>query len=171
MTDLAVFEIGRAYRADGSGTAPRLAVNARPSDAALAELDAAVPSQPRRVAGVLVGNRVPAGWQGKAEPFEWSDAVAAALVVARTVGVAVAVTKDSFAPWHPGRCAKLTLADGEFVGYAGELHPKVLETLGLPKRAVAFELRLDALIAAGEGALVATESVSGQPLAKEDFAF
>ena len=34
-------------------------------------------------------------------------------------------------PWHPGRCASLT-ADGRVVGYAGELHPKVLTELGLP---------------------------------------
>ena len=170
-TDLAVFEIGRAYRADGSGRASRPAVDARPSDAELAALDAALPSQPRRVAGVLVGNRVRAGWQGKAEPFDWSDAVAAALVVARTAGAEVTVTNDAYPPWHPGRCAKISLADGEFVGYAGELHPGVLETLGLPKRTVAFELRLDALIVAGEGSLVVALPVSGLPLAKEDFAF
>ncbi len=170
-TDLAVFEIGRAYRAEGTARAARPAIDARPSDAELAALDAALPSQPRRVAGVLIGHRVPVGWQGAAEPFEWSDAVAAALVVARTVGAEVTVTGDAFGPWHPGRCAKLSLADGEYVGHAGELHPKVLETLGLPKRTVAFELRLDALIAAGERLLVAAEPVSGQPLAKEDLAF
>jgi len=171
MTDLAVFEIGRAYRAEGTASALRPAIDARPSGAELAALDAALPSQPRRVAGVLIGHRVPAGWQGPAEPFEWSDAVAAALVVARIAGAEVTVTGDAFGPWHPGRCAKLSLAAGEYVGHAGELHPKVLETLGLPKRTVAFELRLDALIAAGAGLLVAAEPVSGQPLAKEDLAF
>ena len=170
-TDLAVFEIGRAYRADGSGRAPRPGVGGRPADAELEALDAAIPSQPRRVAGILVGNRVPSAWDAKAEPFEWSDAVAAALVVARIAGVEVETVSEAAAPWHPGRCATFRLADGTFVGHAGELHPKVLETVGLPKRAVAFELVLDPLIDASDGTLVAATPVLTQPLAKEDLAF
>ena len=169
--DLAVFEIGRAYRADGSGPAPRPSVAGRPLDVELKELDAALPSQPRRVAGVLVGNREPAGWQGPARPFDWSDALAAALLVARTVGTEVSVRGGAFGPWHPGRCAILTLPDGGLAGHAGELHPKACENLGLPARTVAFEMRLDALIAAADGRLVHAVPVSGQPVAKEDLAF
>jgi hypothetical protein len=45
---------------------------------------------------------------------------------------------------HPGRCAELRVGDWP-VGHAGELHPKVVEALGLPKRTVAMELDLDAL--------------------------
>jgi len=89
LADLAVFEVGRAFRADGTGAAPHPGVAGRPSDVELEELDAALPSQPRHVAGVCVGARVPAGWQGPAQPFEWSDAVAAAGLVARTVGAEV----------------------------------------------------------------------------------
>ncbi len=171
LTDVAVFEIGRAYRERGAGVAPRPPVTDRPSDADLAALDAALPSQPRRVAGVMVGHRESAGWAGPARPYDWSDAVAAALLVARTAGAEVRVRNEPFGPWHPGRCATLTLPDGELVGHAGELHPKVCENLGLPARTVAFEVRLDALVAAGEGRLVQAVPVSGQPLAKEDLAF
>ena len=169
--DLAVFEIGRAYRADGTGTAPRPGVTARPSDVELKELDAALPSQPRHVAGVCTGARVPAGWQGPAQAFEWSDALGAALLVARTAGVDVHVRSDDAAPWHPGRCAALVLADGTVVGHAGELHPRVLGDLELPARTCAFEVDLDALVAAGAGRMVQAVAVSGQPLAKEDLAF
>ena len=130
-----------------------------------------MPSQPRRVAGVLVGGRVRAGWRGAAQSFDWSDAVEAALLVARTVGADVRVVAQACAPWHPGRCATLRLADGDVVGNAGELHPKVCENLGLPARTVAFEVHLDALIAAGEDRLVAAVPVSVQPSAKEDLAF
>lgn len=171
VTDLAIFEIGRAYRADGAGPAPRPSIAGRPSETELKELDAALPSQPRRIAGVMLGNREPAGWQGPARAYEWSDAVAAALLVARTVGADVTVSNAAFGPWHPGRCATLTLARGELAGHAGELHPKACENLGLPPRTVAFEVRLDALIAAGEGRLVAAVPVSVQPVAKEDLAF
>lgn len=170
-TDLALFEIGRAYRADGSASAPRPSIAGRPSEIELKELDAALPSQPRRLAGIMLGNREPAGWQGPARPYEWSDAVAAALLVAGTVGADVSVSNGSFGPWHPGRCAVLRLPGGDLVGHAGELHPKACENLGLPPRTVAFEVRLDALIAAGEGRLAAARPVSVQPLAKEDLAF
>ena len=59
-------------------------------------------------------------------------------------------------PWHPGRCARLTLADGTLVGHAGELNPKVLAALDLPARSVAFEVDLDVVIGA-----VPTEPVPG----------
>ena len=49
-------------------------------------------------------------------------------------GRPVVVANDpSHAPWHPGRCARITLADGTLVGHAGELHPKVLAALELPR--------------------------------------
>ncbi len=169
--DLAVFEIGRAYRAEGTGVAPRPPVDRRPTDAELAELDAALPVQPRHVAGVLTGNRLPAGWQGPAQPFDWSDAVDAALLVARTTGADVEVSADAHEPWHPGRCARITVPDGRLVGHAGELHPRVLAALDLPARTCAFEVDLDALVAAGEGGIAGAVPVSAHPVAKEDLAF
>ncbi|TGJ97968.1 hypothetical protein DLJ96_01300, partial [Actinotalea fermentans ATCC 43279 = JCM 9966 = DSM 3133] len=71
----------------------------------------------------------------------------------------VVVADRDHAPWHPGRTARLELVDGTVVGHAGELHPKVLETLGLPARTVAFEVDLDALIAAAPGQPVQAEPV------------
>ena len=47
-------------------------------------------------------------------------------------------------PFHPGRCAQFTLADGSLIGHAGELHPKVTAALGLPARTVAAEVDVDA---------------------------
>lgn len=47
-------------------------------------------------------------------------------------------------PWHPGRCAQLRV-EGMPVGHAGELHPAMVEALGLPARSCAMELDLTAL--------------------------
>jgi phenylalanyl-tRNA synthetase beta chain len=58
--------------------------------------------------------------------------------------VSLSVRAGDLAPWHPGRCAQLLVGDLP-VGYAGELHPKVVEALGLPKRTCAMELKLDGL--------------------------
>ncbi|PJI94302.1 phenylalanine--tRNA ligase subunit beta [Luteimicrobium subarcticum] len=172
ITDLAVFETGLVTRPRvGAPAAPSLPGGSRPSDADLAALAAALPDQPRHVAGVLAGELEPSGWWGAGRRAEWSDAVALARLVADTLRVDVVVTADAdHRPWHPGRCARLALADGTVVGHAGELHPQVVENLGLPARAVAFELDVDALVGAAPAVPVAATPVSAFPLAKEDVA-
>lgn len=173
LPDVAVFETGLVTRPrPGAGAAPALPPAVRPSDDALAALADAVPDQPRHVAGVLVGRREHAGWWGPGRPADWTDALDAARLVAERVGAQVVVTADpDRAPWHPGRCARLTLADGTVVGHAGELHPKVLENLGLPARSVAFEVDLTALLAGTGDEPVTATPVSAFPAAKEDLAF
>ncbi|TRW44906.1 phenylalanine--tRNA ligase subunit beta, partial [Georgenia yuyongxinii] len=58
-TELALFEIGLVTRPDGMVATAGPGVDRRPSGAELAALHAAVPAQPRHVAGVLAGQRVP----------------------------------------------------------------------------------------------------------------
>ncbi|RPF22001.1 phenylalanine--tRNA ligase subunit beta [Myceligenerans xiligouense] len=177
LSDLAVFETGLVTRpVPDAPSAPVLRGGARPSDAELDALAAATPDQPRRVAGVLTGKRVAAGWWGKGRAADWADALDAARLVAERAGVEVTVTADSeHMPWHPGRCAKLEATDSagrtHLIGHAGELHPKVVEALGLPARASAFEVSLSALVAVAPGDPVAAMPVSAFPAAKEDFAF
>ncbi|NTW41399.1 MAG: phenylalanine--tRNA ligase subunit beta, partial [Cellulomonadaceae bacterium] len=169
-SDLAVFEIG-LVTLRGTSAAPQLPGGVRPDDAALAAIDAAVPPQPRRVAGVLTGRREPAGWWGPGRLADHTDAIAAAQLVARTVGVEVSLTADpDHAPWHPGRTAALRTADGALVGHAGELHPNVVAALDLPARAVAFEVDLDVLLAAAPTEPRQAAPVSTFPVAKEDIA-
>jgi phenylalanyl-tRNA synthetase beta chain len=170
FTDLGLFEIGSVTRpVPGARPAGRPTVETRPSAADLADLDAALPAQPLRAAIVLTGLRELPGWNGAGRPADWTDAVDAALLIARTVGVTVTVTKDAdHAPWHPGRCARLEI-NGTLFGHAGELHPKVVAALGLPARTVAAEVDIDVLIAAS-GAVVKAEPISTFPMAKEDVA-
>jgi phenylalanyl-tRNA synthetase beta chain len=168
-SDLALFEIGLVTRPEHpDAVAPRLPVTRRPTTEEIAELEAALPRQPRRLAVLLTGQFEPAGWYGPGRAADWTDAVDAALLVGRTLGLPLTVSQDDHAPWHPGRCARLELA-GVLVGHAGELHPKVVERLGLPARACAAELELDALLAVA-GGIRAAAPVSTFPLAKEDVA-
>jgi phenylalanyl-tRNA synthetase beta chain len=120
------------------------------------------------VAVLLTGYREQPGWYGPGRLADWTDAVDAALLVGRTVGLTLTVAQDEHAPWHPGRCARLEFA-GVLVGHAGELHPKIVERLGLPPRTCAAELELDLLLEAS-GGIRAAEPVSTFPLAKEDVA-
>lgn len=110
----------------------------------MSELEEAVPEQPTHVAAVLSGQRRRTGWWGKGEQASWSDAIEAARTVGAAAGVELEPRACELMPWHPGRCAEL-LVDGTPIGHAGELHPNVIEALGLPRRMVAMELNLDAI--------------------------
>ncbi|MCS0601903.1 phenylalanine--tRNA ligase subunit beta [Streptomyces sp. LP11] len=171
--DLALFETGLVFRPRAERRdAVRLPADRRPTDEEIARLDAALPEQPRHVAVVLTGAREQAGWWGRGRPADWADAVEAARAVAREAGAELVVRKGQYGPWHPGRCAELVLAaDGteRVVGHAGELHPRVLKALGLPERACAMELDLDAVSAAGDGVPQAP-GISTFPVATQDVA-
>ncbi|GAA1415814.1 phenylalanine--tRNA ligase subunit beta [Streptomyces thermospinosisporus] len=171
--DLALFETGLVFHPrDEQRIAVRLPVDRRPTDEEIAELNAALPDQPRHVAVVLAGAREQAGWWGKGRPAEWADAVEAARTVAREAGAELTVRKGQYGPWHPGRCAELVVTvDGteRVVGHAGELHPRVLKTLGLPARTCAMELDLDVLERVGDDTPQAP-SISTFPVATQDVA-
>ncbi|WP_225837476.1 phenylalanine--tRNA ligase subunit beta [Streptomyces sp. NK08204] len=171
--DLALFETGLVFQPVGEQRAAgHLPVDRRPTDEEIAELNAALPEQPRHVAVVLAGAREQAGWWGKGRPAGWADAVEAARVVAREAGAELVVRKGQYGPWHPGRCAELVVvADGteQVVGHAGELHPRVVKALGLPERTCAMEVDLDALAAVGDGVPQAP-GISAFPVATQDVA-
>ena len=143
--DLALYQVGQVTLPHAQQVpVPDIGVGERPSDAELGSLQAALPQQPVHVAVVLAGNRQRPGWWGAGEHAGWADAVAAARTVAAAAGVELSVQAADLLPWHPGRCAQLRVGDWP-VGHAGELHPKVIEALGLPKQTCAMELDLDRL--------------------------
>ncbi|MCA1655700.1 MAG: phenylalanine--tRNA ligase subunit beta [Pseudonocardiaceae bacterium] len=143
--DVSLFHIGQVTLPQARQVpVSEVGVSGRPSDAELASLQAALPQQPTHVAAVLAGNRTRAGWWGPGEAASWADSVRAAQIVGEAAGVELTIKAGELAPWHPGRCAQLMVGDLA-VGYAGELHPKVVDALGLPKRTCAMELKLDAL--------------------------
>ena len=168
--DAAVYEVGLVTRGhDGPANAPVPGIEQRPDADTLAAILSAVPDQPRHVALAAAGDAEPGGPWGAARPVDASDAVAWARSVGTAVGLELRVAAADHAPWHPGRCASLSLPDGSVVGYAGELHPKVTAALGLPARTVAAELDVDALVAATGEPLQAT-ALSTFPPAHTDVA-
>ncbi|MBV2364891.1 phenylalanine--tRNA ligase subunit beta [Streptomonospora nanhaiensis] len=174
--DLALYEIGPVFlpRPGAPDRAPMPPVDRGPTAEELAALQTALPEQPRRVAAVMAGHRDLPGWWGAGRAATWADAVETAREVARLANAELTVRAAQYAPWHPGRCAALYVADaaaegGErLVGHAGELHPRVVAAFGLPERTVAVELDLDAVGAAG--APVRAPLVSGYPVALQDVA-
>ncbi|MCX5260639.1 phenylalanine--tRNA ligase subunit beta [Streptomyces canus] len=171
--DLAMFETGLVFLpGPEQRVAAVLPVDRRPTDSEIAELDAALPDQPRHVAVVLAGAREQAGWWGKGRPADWADAVEAGRLVAREAGVELVVRGGQYGPWHPGRCAEfVVVVDGAetVVGHAGELHPRVVKAFGLPARSSAMELDLDVLEAVGDDTPQAP-AISTFPVATQDVA-
>jgi phenylalanyl-tRNA synthetase beta chain len=172
--DTALFETGLVFlpRPGAPGVAPILATDRGPTEAELATIDAALPDQPQRVAGVLAGHRELPGWWGPGRPETWADAIEAARSVGAVNHLAFEVRAAAEAPWHPGRCAALYVRAGKsdgraggeeqewLAGHAGELHPRVIAAYGLPPRTSAFELDFAVLAAA----VAAAEPVRGPAL-------
>jgi len=186
---LALFDLGPVVLGPPDGGAlhaPRPPVDRRPGPEELEALVASLPAQPRHVAVVVSGSIDPAGWWGPGRPAGWSVAVEAVRLAGAAVGVEVTAAAAELAPWHPGRCAVLSVAGGPadagrsgdggsddavvVLGHAGELHPRVCAELDLPARTVAAEFDLDALFAAAPDRADAT-SPSTFPVAKADLAF
>ena len=172
---VAIFQLGTTSLASTEGArAPVPAAAQRPSDAEFEEILAALPRQSRSLAAVVGGASGPDSWQGENAPWGWTDAFELARRTAASVGAQIEVRQIEHAPFHPGRAGELRVltADGEstVIGHAGELHPAVVKEFDLPARTSAFELDLEALIAAAP-AVVAAAPVPTYPVAKEDFAF
>ncbi|WP_261569200.1 phenylalanine--tRNA ligase subunit beta [Frankia gtarii] len=170
--DLALFEVGRVFREQPGAPVrvPTPPVDRRPSVEEIAALDSVLPKQARHVAALLTGRREPAGWSAPGREADWADAVDAAQVVAEAVGITLTVTAGDAMPWHPGRCAELSVG-GRLVGFAGELHPRVLGDAGLPPRTVAMELSLDVVVEAATAAPpVVAPVISTYPPADRDVA-
>ena len=168
-TDVSIVETGRVFIPSGDGTAPIYGVGARPTDQELAALYDALPDQPQHVGFLMAGARELNGWMGSGRVATWGDAIAIVQHIAEVLHVDLDVSQAQQPPWHPGRCASFTL-DGIDIGHAGEIHPRVLKSYGLPPRVVGAEIDLDALIAAAPR-VGPRPNFSTFPVAKEDLAF
>ncbi|WP_299037399.1 phenylalanine--tRNA ligase subunit beta [uncultured Pseudokineococcus sp.] len=174
--DVALVELGSVVLpAADRAPAPRPGTAERPSAQEEAAVRAAVPHQPLHVAAVLAGARVPRGWEGKGRVVDARDAVELALLVGEVLGVSLeAVADPGRAPFHPGRCVALRVAEGSpaagsLVGHAGELAPRAVSALELPARTVALELDLEVLLGELAGPPRAA-AVSTYPVVKQDVA-
>lgn len=167
-TSVNIFELGSVYRGVVSGHALRPSVSQRPSAVEWQALNDALPEQPFLAGGVLAGERERDGWWGSARPWDWSDALATATSVCDILGIDVLVKQGADPSFHPGRCAEI-MVNGQTVGVAGELHPRVVESSGLAPRTCAWEIDLGALFALAPAVRPAPR-VGTQPVAKEDLA-
>ncbi|MHC6593559.1 phenylalanine--tRNA ligase subunit beta [Arthrobacter sp. C152] len=168
--DLALFESGLVFLpGETVGTASIPPLGAKPSDEVLDALFDGVPAQPFHVAAILTGHDSPAAAAHTPRAWDWADALDVARLAGDVLGVDLVVSQGSHQAFHPGRTAQLALRTGEVVGYAGELHPKLLAASDLPARTVALEINADALFEAAPDVIVARH-ISAFPVATQDVA-
>ncbi|HEY8699511.1 MAG TPA: phenylalanine--tRNA ligase subunit beta [Arthrobacter sp.] len=168
--DLALFESGLVFLPAGAVGTPSIPpLGVKPSDEVLDALYDGVPDQPLYVAAVLTGHDSPAAAGHTPRAWDWADALDIARFAGDVLGVEVVVSQGSHQAFHPGRAAQLSLRTGGVVGYAGELHPKLLAAHDMPPRSVALEFNADALFEAAADVIVARH-ISAFPVATQDVA-
>ncbi|WP_461170528.1 phenylalanine--tRNA ligase subunit beta [Arthrobacter sp. Z1-15] len=168
--DLALFESGSVFLPGeqlGTETIPPLGV--KPSEEVLDALYEGVPDQPLHIGVLFTGHESQPGAGYAPRAWDWADAVDTARLMGDVLGVELVVSQGEHQAFHPGRTAKLSLRSGETVGYAGELHPKLLAARDMPARTVALELDADALFDAAPEVIVARD-ISSFPATTQDVA-
>lgn len=172
LTDLAIFERGVVFRPTGTEVVvdplPRGA--ALPDAETLAALRASIPAQPLHIAAVLTGNAVAKQPWLPAEKVDWRKAIEFARIVGHALGIEIEVRQATPAGYHPGRAAEVFVSvEGveTSAGFAGELHPDLIDAFDLQGRVAAAEIDLDVLIAAAPRVGVA-QPILTMPAATQD---
>ncbi|MAT87479.1 MAG: phenylalanine--tRNA ligase subunit beta [Aestuariivita sp.] len=116
--DLALFEVGPAFH----GGEPE--------------------EQHLQIAGLLIGHTVAKDVHGESRPIDLYDAKADAEAVLAAIGspAKVQVLREGAPWWHPGRHGRLCLGPKKVLATFGELHPKVLNEMGVKGCAFAFTI-------------------------------
>ncbi|WP_309124335.1 phenylalanine--tRNA ligase subunit beta [Arthrobacter sp.] len=168
--DLALFEAGLVFLPqENLGTESIPPLGALPDDATLEALYEGLPVQPLTIAAVFLGKDSPAAAGHTPRAYDWADALDTVRLMADVVGVDLVIEQGEHQAFHPGRTARISLRTGELLGYAGELHPKLLAAQDLPPRTVALEINVDLLFDAAPDVIVARH-LSTFPATTQDVA-
>lgn len=146
-----LFEIGRVYQL-------------RP--------DSPLPDEPRRLAIVLAGRRMPLSWHApESSVLDFFDLKGVLETLFERLGIDDRVVLQPLhdSRYHPGRAAALVSREGIRIGLAGELHPDLRDRFAISvSRVAAAELDLDALLQMREATRYRV--ISRQPAVYQDIA-
>lgn len=160
LVDLAIFEEGSVFKPAMkvvAGSALPVG-NERPSVEQLAKLNAEIPDQPKHLALLLTGARIPSQVNQKEVSANYQDSINAVLAIANSVAVTLEIRQAQRKGFHPGRCAEFVSTDGHVVAVAGEIDPALALDNDLPRRVAAAEVNMTDLYAA------APQSLSASPI-------
>jgi phenylalanyl-tRNA synthetase beta chain len=167
--NLAIFEEGSVFqplkKIVSGAEVP--AGDLRPTEKLLAELNQAIPSQPKCLAAVFTGARVAQQVGQREVAASYQDAINAVLISAKAVGAELRIVQAQRTGFHPGRCAEFYSVDAKLIGVAGELDPALMSANDLPRRVAAAEINLNALYEAAPKVIQAS-AIGIMPAATQD---
>lgn len=145
--DVNIFELGRVY---------------------LPRNGEKLPQEKRVVAGCLCGSLAGESWlePARAAGYYTGKGLVEALFAAVGGGFGVRRSAEPFL--HTGKSADIYV-DGERAGFIGEVHPHVLQTYGIDRPAVAFEVFQDALAGSSAGTVMFEDLIT-YPASFQDIA-
>ena len=169
LVDLAIFEEGSVFAPAKKVTSGSVLPigNERPSAEKLAELNAEIPDQPKHLAVLFTGARVPHQVGQKEQPASYQDAINAVLLVSKSVAAELSIRQTTRSGFHPGRCAEFLDENQNVVAVAGELDPALAVENDLPRRVAAAEINLTALYSAAPNSISAS-AILVMPAATQD---
>ena len=129
-----------------------------------------LPDERETVAGVLAGLRHEPSWLEDDSLLDFYDAKGVVELVLNRLGVLATYEPSDDPSFHPGRCAVIKVEDA-VIGVVGEVHPVVMDRLGLESPQVAaFELYLGPILAALPDGQQQFEPLPRYPSATRDLA-
>jgi len=151
--DLRIFETGRVYYAAETGC---------------------LPEEKNRLACLMAGSRSGLSWhlpacEGEADFFDLKGIVEN-LLSALDLSDCRFVSDASQPFLHPGRSCRIENGS-RLLGFLGEVHPQVLETLDIRGRAVFCEIDMDLVLAARQEVRKVFREVPKYPASSRDVAF
>ena len=125
--------------------------------------------QSTNFAGLVCGAREPVSWSGSKESVDFYDIKGDLQSVIAQTGLAEEFCFDvgAHAALHPGQSAKI-LRNDKFIGWIGQVHPKIQSYLGLSTAAYVFQVNIDDLT---DVRIPFYEEVSKFPEVRRDLAF
>ena len=109
------------------------------------------------------------GMYGNVDFYTMKGVIEGVLALGRIKGVTYEAVTDN-ATFHPGRCARIVAADGEFLGIFGQLHPLTAQNYGFNAPVYAAELDFDAIFEHCDG-VIEYKPLPKFPASTRDFSF
>jgi phenylalanyl-tRNA synthetase beta chain len=191
-----IFEQGLVYQPRKTVNAPSFEGGYKLDGKDLGQINAAVPLQPLKIAGIIVGAGQNATSIIRPNDTDYFDAIETIETLSNALFTKLSVTqvpgaytpKDqlqgnqtpgdrepgtqdkvnvSRMPFHPYRFGEISTGR-KSVGVIGELHPTVCDNFNLPHHSVAFELNLNALNIDLDNPIFEAKLISKFPPVKQD---
>ncbi len=167
QVNIALVEEGSVFLPNSAAQVGELPVgNKRPDAETLKALNETIPTQPRLISGVVLGEWVTNQLGQPAIEAGYPQVIEAARLVAKAAGLELELHQNSAPGFHPGRSAELRIGKS-VIGSVGELHPEITESNHLPRRVGVFEINLEKLFALAPDVVSAAE-LRVMPAATQD---